>query len=149
MEPRKLVACGLMTALLAFGAKAQEISNITPSAFAELKCYQECDMHKYERNYLGSLNYPDCDEIIECGLAQIAMIKLAQPETPLRQLERKIDELISSGETPGVRFKAYLTSVVFEHPEWFIYEKYGTYADGDALFNALAERLQKKLLALK
>jgi hypothetical protein len=147
MKPRVIVIVGVLAALLSIAASAGE--NSVLSVFADLKSYQECNMNRYEKNFLGSLNYPDCSEIIECGLAQVAMIKLAQPQTPLRKLKNKIDELIANGETPDVRYKAYLANVVFEHPEYFIFEKYGTYADGDELFAALAERLQKKLLVVK
>jgi hypothetical protein len=152
MKQRTIVVVGIVTALLALGAKAQDSRFTTPevySIFAELKSYQECDMNRFEKNYLASLNYPDCNEIVECALAQVTMIKIAQPQTQLNELRKKIDELILEGETPDVRYKAYLASAVFEHPTLFSDEAYGKYADGDALFASIAERLQRTLLAIQ
>jgi hypothetical protein len=150
MEHRRLVLLGIVTALLALGLKAQESDGAnarTLSVFADLKSYENCNMKRFEKNFLGSLNYADCNEIVECGLAQVVMIKLAQPETGLKTLKRKIDELIVKGETPDVRYKAYLTSAVFERPLLFSDEKYGMYVDGDELFTAIALKLQRTLLA--
>lgn len=115
--------------------------------FADLKSYQEVSLEKYGKNFLGSLNYSSCNEIIECGLAQVCMWKLAQPNSKESALKDKIDELAIRGDTPAIRYKAYLTSMVFEHPELFVYEKYGDYKDGSALFTALAQRLQKEALS--
>ncbi len=150
MGQRRLVVLGIVAALLALGAKAQDSGSTIDGAyavFADLKFYQDCDMWRYEKNFLGSLNYEDCSEIVECGLAQVVMIKLAQPRNQLKKLEKRIDELIIDGETADVRYKAYLASVVFDRPELFNSEKYGSYVDGDGLFRAIAERLQKQLLA--
>lgn len=113
--------------------------------FADLKSYQEVNLEKYGKNFLGSLNYSSCNDIIESGLAQVCMWKLAQPNSQQATLKNKIDDLAIRGDTPAIRYKAYLTSMVFEHPELFVFEKYGEYKDGNALFTALAQRLQEAL----
>jgi hypothetical protein len=144
MKPRLIIAWSLVTSALALGAKAQERipGDAGYEVFADLKSYQECDLSRYEKNFLSALDYRECNEIVECGLAQVAMVKLAQPDAKCKLLQKKVDELTIHGETPSIRYRAYLTGMVFEHPELFIYEKYGNYQNGDELFNALAERLQ-------
>lgn len=145
MKRRTSIAIALAS-LLALGARAQE--RTAPSVFAEFRSYQECNLARYEKNFVGSLEYPaHC--IVEAGLAQVAMLKLAQPQTECKTLKRKVDELAIHGETPAIRYKAYLTSIIFEHPELFVYEKYGSYESGDQLFTALAQRMQKEALAVK
>ncbi|MBI5472701.1 MAG: hypothetical protein HY961_10195 [Ignavibacteriae bacterium] len=139
--------------LLALGAKGQNAATLptdseaTPSVFCSLESYAAFNLKKYEKNFLGSLEYP-ANEIVEAGLAQIAMLKLAQPQTPCNKLKRKIDDLALNGATATVRYKAYLTNMVFEHPELFESEKYGLYLEGDDLFRALSERLSLETLAV-
>jgi hypothetical protein len=146
---------GLLTVLLlAFvvAAYAQDQEKVPLSAtykvFAELKSYQECNVGKYARNFMNSLEYPDCSEIVECGLAQIAMLKLAQPNCKNAMIKDKIDDLAMNGETPAIRYKAYITSMVFENPGMFVYEKYGSYECGDDLFRALSKRMEQTMLAV-
>jgi hypothetical protein len=145
---------GLLTVfLLAFAvaAYAQDQEKVPLSAtykvFADLKSYQECDVGKYAKNFINSLEYLDCSEIVECGLAQIAMLKLAQPNCQNAMIKEKVDNLAMNGETPAIRYKAYITSMVFENPDLFVYEKYGNYECGDDLFRALSERMQQTILA--
>lgn len=149
MRPRVVTFVGVLAVLLVLGARGQD--NVTNSAtlqvFSDLKSYEDCDMGRYESNYLGSLNYSACNTIVESGLAQVAMIKLAQPNTELKKLKQQIDELVVNGATARIRYKAYLASIVFAQPEIFFTEKHGTYMNGEELFTALAERLQKELLA--
>jgi hypothetical protein len=151
MKPRMMIALALLTAALVIGAKAQERipGNTGYKVFADLMSYQTCDVQRYGKNYLGSLEYSGCNEIVECGLAQVAMLKLAQPNCKNNPIKNKVDELAIHGDTPAIRYKAYLTSMVFEHPELFVYEKYGSYNDGNELFTALAQRLQTEALAIK
>ena len=134
--------------MLALGVKGQEnvSTDADPSAFCSLRSYEECDLKKYEKNFLGSLDYP-ANEIIESGLAQVAMLKLAQPQTQCKKLKKKVDDLALHGATATVRYKAYLTGMVFEHPELFPYEKYGSYRDGDELFRVLSQQLSRETLA--
>ncbi len=151
MKTTRVLAIALVVAACAAAASAQErIPGNSPyRVFADLKSYQECDLSRYEKNFLSSLDYRECNEIVECGLAQVAMLRLAQPNAKCKLLQMKVDELTIHGETPSIRYRAYLTSMVFEHPELFVYEKYGSYNDGDELFAALAQRLQKEALVVK
>jgi hypothetical protein len=149
MRPHAMLFLALLTALLALGAGGQELTTRQqpPSALGDLKSYQDFDLSRYEKNFVASLEYPDCNDIVEAGLAQVAMLKLAQPIAPCKRLRSRVEDLAITGETPAIRFKAYLTSMVFEHPELFIYEKYGTYTNGEQLFTALARRMTKEILA--
>lgn len=151
MKTKGILAIALFVATCAATASAQERipGDSGIRVFADLKSYQDLDVQRYGKNFIPSLEFTSCNDIVEAGLAQVAMLKLAQPKAELKALENKIDELALHGETPAIRYKAYLTSMVFEHPEMFVYEKYGDYADGDQLFTALAERLRMETLAVK
>jgi hypothetical protein len=139
----------VMLALCVAGANAGDFSANGYRTFPDLKSYQDVSFERVARSYLGSLEYRGCNEIVEGGLAQIAMLKLAQPNGEHKAVEKQLNALALDGETPTVRYKAYLTSMVFTNPNLFTGEKFGDYNNGDELFTALAQRLQKEALAAK
>lgn len=81
------------------------------------------------------------------AMAHLAMLKLMVPAVDAAQIERRLEVLSTAASTPGVRYKAYITSQVYRSPELFANERQGKYSDGDELFNALAARLQSSLLS--
>jgi hypothetical protein len=141
----------MMLATFVIGLRAEEPVSGTYviRAFDDLKGYQEADFDHAAKAYLGSLDYDGCPEIVEGGLAQLTMMKLAQPGSNQRAIVRKLNDLAVQGETPAIRFKAYLASMVFSNAELFPSEKFGRYSSGDELFAAIASRLQKATLAFK
>ena len=45
------------------------------------------------------------------------MMKLLKPAENWPMLRKKIEELKSSDESPAIRYKAFLTAAVLDHPE--------------------------------
>ena len=84
--------------------------------------------------------------IVETALTIVTMIKLDLPSDELPKIRMTIDNLVTSGETPVIRYKAYLASAVFNSPALFKKEGLVNYRDSNELFAALSERLRQTLL---
>ncbi|MGD0338931.1 MAG: hypothetical protein ABSB78_09095 [Bacteroidota bacterium] len=111
-----------------------------------LKNYSAADMKRLDKAYASSLSYPN-NNIVEAALALVTMIKLDVPANKFSLIEDKIGDLVIKGETPVIRFKAYLAEMVFTDPDMFREEAVRHYENTDALFSALAERITKTLLS--
>jgi hypothetical protein len=109
--------------------------------------YQQFNLPRYERNYLGSLNFP-LDAIVESALREVVLIKLSQPEVQTSAIYDKVSELASSGNTPAVRYKASLVKLVFENPDLFVAEGKAEYRNDEEVFTAIAQRLHDTVLAV-
>ena len=101
---------------------------------------------KIDRNYTTNLesNY-DC--VVEASLAIVTMVKLDLPADEMPMLKAKIEDLVTSGASPVIRYKAYIASAVFNNPMIFKRESTRNYENSNELFGALAERLSYTLLS--
>jgi len=116
------------------------------SIFADLESYRRVNLQQIERNYLGSLEYP-MDAIVESALREITRLKLAQPCCSSEAIKEKLEDLSVHGNTPAIRFKAALASIVFDHPEMFVEEGQLEYTTGEEMFSSIAHRLERTVLA--
>lgn len=116
--------------------------------FARFEAYQELNLGRVERNFEQALEH-SVDGVVESAIAQLAMVKLAQPECESEDLSDKLAELAGNGRTPAIRFKAYLASMLFEQPGIFAADARTHYDSGEKLFAALASRLEQTLLVEK
>jgi hypothetical protein len=85
--------------------------------------------------------------IVEAALAIVTMTKLDLPSNEFPKIKAKVDELVTTGATPVIRYKAYLASAVFTNPLIFKQESTRNYNNRNELFGALAERLNYSLLS--
>jgi len=115
------------------------------SYFSVVVSSQAADLMKAERNYLICLDSPN-DGVLESGLAHIAMMKILFPASAFPALEQKVAEVSVVGRTSTIRYKAYLTSAIFENPTAFAMEATAGYEDGEQLFLSIAARMQAKFL---
>ena len=109
--------------------------------------YRQFNLPRYERNYLGSLDFP-LDAVVESALREVALIKLSQPGVQSPALYDRVCELASGGNTPAVRYKASLVKLVFENPELFVAEGKAEYRNDEEVFTAIAHRLQETVLSV-
>ena len=116
------------------------------SIFADLESYRRVNLQHIERNFLGSLEYP-MDAIVESALREITRLKLAQPCCSSDAIREKLEELSVRGNTPAIRYKAALASIVFEHPEMFVEEGGVEYTTGEEMFSSIAHKLERTVLA--
>jgi hypothetical protein len=100
-----------------------------------------------DQNYAADLASQN-KGLVESALAIVSMVKLDLPLEKLPMVKEKIEDLIVSGETPVIRYKAYLAGAVFADPAMFRQESSHTYENTDDFFNALAGKLSHTLLSL-
>jgi hypothetical protein len=113
--------------------------------FASTSSYEKANLQQIERNFLGSLGHP-VDGVVESAIREIARLKLAQPLCCSGAIIEKLHELSIEGRTPAIRYKAALTSILFENPTMFENERLFEYSNGEELFTAIARRLEKQFL---
>jgi hypothetical protein len=114
--------------------------------FAPLSSYLAADFRRVEKHFVWTLGCP-VDKVLESVIGEVARLKLAQPGCCSEMIQERLADLAVNGNTPCVRYKAALTSLLFDMPEIFVYEGPVEYATGEELFSAIARRLEVQLLA--
>ncbi len=84
--------------------------------------------------------------VIESALAHIAWMKIMKPDADLSAVREDLNQLTVAGTTPTIRYKAYLTFLVFDHPSMFARLKGGRYQGSDELYTEVANTLRANLL---
>ena len=107
--------------------------------------YKQAYVDRAVKNYRGCLESPNAG-VVESALAHVAKMKLILQVLDCKGLEKRIDFLTMHGQTPAIRYKAYLTRMVFDNPGMFLQDSQTEYKDSDELFGAVANRIQQTLL---
>ncbi len=110
--------------------------------------YSSSNSSKAERgktNYMMGLRSSN-QGLVESSMMQVAKIKMITPAARFEDVKNVIDSLSIYGDTPSVRYKAYLASNVCENPTWFAKKAYSGYQDNDEFFAAVAAQLQERIL---
>jgi hypothetical protein len=143
-----LFAAAFMVAAVVSQAGSQIARDEEPvRIFAQLSSYQKADMQYLEKYFLGSLNYPH-DAVIESAIGEIARLKIAQQSCCSEAIQEKLLELAHKGNTPAVRYKATLTSILFDNPGLFAEDAMKDFDNPDQLFRSMSRRLEKEVLVL-
>lgn len=116
------------------------------SPIAKLQSYQICELERLERYLLNSLNH-EVEGIVVGSLREVAKIKLAQPACTSERIASQVNDLVLTGATPAIRYKAYLTSIVLSAPLSFAAEGEAEFQTDEQFFTALARKLE--VLALR
>ena len=130
--------------LLAVTTLAQSQSTERPY-FADAGSYRSVDFGMLEKRWVSSLESEN-DGVVESALAHIASMKLQVPSASVSRVREHVGKLTTSGRTPATRYKAYLAKQVFDYPELFEQESHVQYTKADALFGALALRMNSALM---
>ena len=138
MNKKQMVLVALMIGALTTLSQAQTF-------FPVLKNFSDADKGRVDKSYAFALS-SDNNGISESALAVAAMVKLDLPTENFSMIKKEVDRLVTKGETPVIRYKAYLVEAVFANPSMFKEEAARQYNDRDGLFGALAERMTKVLL---
>jgi hypothetical protein len=143
-----LFAGAFMVAAVVSQAGSQVTYNEEPvRIYAQLSSYQKADMQYLEKYFLGSLNFPH-DAVIESAIGEIARLKVTQQTCCSEAIQEKLLELARNGNTPAVRYKATLTSILFDNPGFFAEDAMRDFDNPDQLFRSMSRRLEKEVLVL-
>lgn len=108
----------------------------------------ESKVDKGKKNYLMALRTAN-QGLRESAMMQVAKIRITATAARIEDVRSVIDSLSVYGDTPSVRYKAYLASIVCENPTWFAKKAYLGYEDNDKFFAAVAAQLQERILGLR
>ena len=132
--------------LLATESKGQTFAPITKTGFPAPERVRAVSDKVITCNYLSTLR-SDCEAIQESALGHVAYIRICRPNADLGQLRRKIDSLTVSGSSPSVRYKAFLTELVFSSPELFNDVSFWKELSLEELFPAIEGRMRASVLS--
>ena len=113
--------------------------------FSSIDSYKNANLERAAKNYVACLNSEN-NGVILSGLAHVAMIALATQGEKVASVQAAVGSLAVTGRTPEIRFKAYLTSLVYDSPQMFREEASGHYDTPDELFAAIGGKVQQTLL---
>ena len=130
-------ALAMMVAVTASNAQSMAAEQ---GYFADATKFEPALIGQAEKGYIDCLK-SDNDGVVESALAHVAMIKLALPARGFKEVELQIARLVKNAATPELRYKAYVTLVVMQHPEIFGSVAQGDYRGSDELFGAMSSRL--------
>jgi hypothetical protein len=134
------------TAIVVFAAiSTQAQTKEDPKYFSDPAVYKKADVATALKAFERCLAMDNAG-VQESAIAQLAMVKMVLPEVEAAEITHRLEEMATSAPAPSTRYKAYITSQVYRNPELFASERGVEYNDADALFNALAARLQNSLL---
>ncbi len=134
----RILSLVVASILLAGSASAQ-------AYFPKYEKYCQANLDRAAKVYAISLDSPT-EGIVLSTLAHIGRIKLYFPDLRFPELEKKVTELSINGQTAGIRYRAFLVMNVFVTPAIFRNDSFAQYNDGEALFSALAQRLDSTML---
>lgn len=95
---------------------------------------------------IAALNH-NIDGVVESALYIMLTLKNAFPERNLSEIEKQIDKLIINGDSPNIRYKAYLASIYYKHYNWFNDIKLDDRENTASAFKSISERLNGYILA--
>ena len=134
MKNHTMVMTAMMAVVFTAGVMAQANSSSNSSK-----------MESGKKNYMMGLRSSN-QGLVESAMMQVAKIKMIVPAARFEDVKNVIDSLSIYGDTPSVRYKAYLASNVCENPAWFAGKAYSGYQYNEEFFAAVAAQLQERIL---
>lgn len=139
MKQRVAVTTMAVLLMASMNAAAQ------PGYFSTAEIHRKANLEKAACQYNEDLKIGNTG-VIESALAHVVRMKLFAPELSCPELQMGIRMLAVTGETPAIRHKAYLASLVFDSPSLFKEEATRLYEGPDEIFSSVAARLNVALL---
>lgn len=97
------------------------------------------------QNYIMGLKSGN-DGLVESSLYYATRLRIAYPGIDLKELETTIDELVTRGRTPSIRYMAYLSSTLYASPSLVNREDLEQTPDITTFFASVSEQLQSRLI---
>ena len=85
--------------------------------------------------------------VVESAIFISLSLKNYFPETNIGKIVNKINDLVTDGSTPVIKYKAQLASLYFTYPALFSDIKISSKGNPDAYFKMISERLVNTSLA--
>jgi ribonucleotide reductase alpha subunit len=141
---KQRVAVTAMAVLLMAGTTAAA----QPGYFSTLERHRSADLQKAACQYAHDLKSGN-EGVTESAIAHVIRMKLFVPDLSCPELEMGLRMLAVTGDTPAVRHRAYLATLVFDSPALFKEEAARTYESPDEIFRSVASRVNIAVLEPK
>lgn len=96
-------------------------------------------------NYARGLE-SDNDGLVESSLYYALQLRLAFPDLSFPTLNAAVDNIVKTGRTHSIRYKASLASTVFASPLLIDADTISTLTDPNEFFSSVAHQLERKLI---
>ena len=147
MKATIAIVLGLtLAASTAFSQGSSDQTNHQRSFFCDAKAYATANIAQAKKGFLWSTK-SDNNGVVEAALAHITHMRIMLPEEDMKNLESAVTLFVRGGQTPVIRYKAYLASLVFANPGMFRSTATETYNGCNEFFCAIATQLQQSLLS--
>ena len=100
-----------------------------------------------KKNYLMALRSGN-KGLAESGLMFLSKIKIVAPSSDMNAVRPVVDSLMQHGASPSIRYKAYLTSWVFENPILYCSVDIRDKSNPDEFFGSVAQCLNALALGI-
>ncbi len=138
-------------ALLAGAATAQAMpggEDQQSSYFSSPYRYASYAPTTLDRNYSACLS-SEIDGVVESALAHVIKMKMAWPDQSFPRVENAVRKLSVNGRTMASRYRAQLSSMVLDNIQTFKVTNCQECESPEALFEAVAARLQETALSAR
>jgi hypothetical protein len=142
---KQIVVSMTLAAALAAGQVFAQGQVPEPRILSCVESHQIANIPRVEKAYADCLQ-SDVEGVVESALAHVTRLKLCVPERKFPMIEKALARLMREGQTPTIRFRAYLASMVHDMPSMFVREQSVDFATPDELYAALSERVHQNLL---
>ncbi|MCC6396877.1 MAG: hypothetical protein IT282_07640 [Bacteroidetes bacterium] len=136
---KRMIAVAAATLLAAATTMSQD------AYFSSETRHKSANLANAEKRYVLSLKESN-EGVVQSALAHIVHMKLMVPTAEFRSAEAEVKALSATSDSPTIRYKAYLASLVFENPELFRSGSGIAYDSPEELFASVASRVQVSLL---
>jgi hypothetical protein len=147
MNTAQGVATVLLLAGLMPAASAQPETSEEMRQYGSIALYRCCELSRVENAYLRSLQHSNYG-VVESAIGNIARIMIARPECQSEAIRDQLRSLAVEGETPAIRYKASLASLVCDRPEIFVACRDIDFRNSEELFTTIAHQLEQVTLLL-
>jgi hypothetical protein len=138
-----LILAGMFLMAATVPATAQESG--TDKALYNPGPYPHVNIKRIVKNFESGLRSSN-DGIQESTLSHIIWLRLVRPDANLEPLQDKIAELVSSGRTPSIRYRAALAEMVLDSPALFAGMATVSYTTANEVFATVSDVAKQTLI---
>ena len=149
MKAHVLMFAGVFLAALPAVGQSQRVEKMADaSCLGRISSYSRPYLEKAAKNYETGLKCGN-DGVVEACIAYSILLKVTAPQLDLTEIRAELDDIAASGNTPVIRYKAYVATIVFDNPGAFENILGAETSDSDRLFNTVAEQVSRTLIGFR
>jgi hypothetical protein len=144
----RLLAGLFFAALPAAAQKSMPEQTSSVSLCDRISAYSRPYLEKAVRGY-GEALRSDIDGVVESSITYATVLRIAAPQLNMNAIRAEINDLAANGETPVIRYKAYLATIVFQDPQEFESAVGSVSPESNQFFSTVADQVSKRLFGFR